>query len=100
VAKKKALKKRGTAVRRSPSLFRPPEADVGRTVSVSVKSAAEHEILFTLADGTKLYAKVVPNGVVRSLEKYNPNGDPVYVVQAGLLLRTEVPKKLRRRVKP
>lgn len=99
LAKKKASGKRGTAGRK-PSLFRPPAADVGRTVSVAVKTSSDHDILFTLTDGTKLYAKVVPNGISRSLDKYNPNGDPVYLVQAGLLLRTEVPKKLRRRVKP
>jgi len=93
VVKKKARKK-VTA-----SLFSQPPIDVGRTVEVTVKNAIERETVFTLSDGTKLHAKVIAPSITRSLEKYNPNGDPVYLIQAGLILKTVVPKRLKRKLK-
>jgi hypothetical protein len=56
--------------------------------------------VFTLTDGTKLYAKVMTPSILRSLDKYNPTGDPIYVIQAGLALKTVVPKRLKRKVTP
>jgi len=88
------------ARRRRPSLFTPPQAEVGRTVDVGIKSAAEGESVFTLTDGTKLHVKVAVPSITRSLDKFNANGDPVYLVQAGLMLKTVVPKRLRRKVTP
>jgi hypothetical protein len=73
---------------------------VGRTVEVGIKSTIEGETVFTLSDGTKLHARVMAPSISRSLDKYNPNGDPVYLVQAGLLLKTIVPKRLKRKIKP
>ena len=96
----KRKKVRARSGRRKPSLFNPPQADFGRTVEVGVKSTREGETVFTLTDGTKLYAKVMTPSILRSLDKYNPTGDPIYVIQAGLALKTVVPKRLKRKVTP
>lgn len=98
MAKKKA-KSKGRGAKR-PTIFNPPQIDVGRTVEVGVKSAREGETVFTLTDGTKIHAKVMAPSILRSLDKYNPTGDPIYVVQAGVLLKTVVPKRLRKKIKP
>lgn len=94
-----AIKKVSRRSGRQPSLFSPPQLDVGRTVEVAIKSTIDRETIFTLADGTKIHAKVMAPSVSRSRDKYNPNGDPIYVIQAGLILKTVVPKRLKRKVK-
>ena len=94
MAKKRARKKSA-----APSLFMPPVIDVGQTTVVSVTPTQDAESIFTLSDGTKLYAKVLINSVERSKEKYNANGEPIYQIQAGIILKTEVPKKLKRKLK-
>ena len=94
---KRKVRRKNTRGR--PSLFTQPAVDVGRTVEVAIKSAIERETVFTLSDGTKLHAKVMAPSISRSLDKYNANGDPVYLIQAGLMLKTVVPKKLKRKIK-
>ena len=85
---------------RRPSLFTPPPPDFGRTVDVGVKSTRGSETIVTLTDGTKVHAKVMTTSISRSLDKFNANGDPIYIVQAGLSLKTVVPKRLKRKIKP
>jgi len=95
MAKRKRAKRKSA----SPSLFTPPVIDVGRTISVSATTVRDAESAFSLSDGTKLYAKVVISAVERSKEKFNASGEPVYQIQAGILLRTEVHKSLKRKLK-
>lgn len=94
-----AKKKKARAKAGRPALFTPPPADFGRTVEVGIKSAREGETVLVLTDGTKVHARVLPTSIARSLNKFNANGDPIYVIQAGLVLRTDVPKKLKRKIK-
>jgi hypothetical protein len=92
VAKKRSKKKSIAA----PSVFSPPVVDVGQTVQVSIKSANQSEAVFSLSDGTVLHANILLTAIERSLEKFNPNGEPIYQITAGLMLKTVVPKKLKR----
>jgi hypothetical protein len=96
---KKQAKKRARKRTAAPSLFTPPIMDVGQTTLVSVTPTRDAESTFTLSDGTKIYARVMISSVERSKEKYNPNGDPVYQIQAAIILRTEVSKNLKRKLK-
>jgi hypothetical protein len=98
MAKKKTKKGKKTAAVAPPSLFTPPAVDIGRTVEVAVKSERQGDTTFTLADGTVIHAKVIASSVARSLEKFNPNGEPVYLIQAGLMIKTVVPKKLKKKI--
>lgn len=82
-----------------PSLFKPPVADIGKTVSIPIKSTKEAESIFTLSDGTTLYARVVITEIQRSKTKYQPNGEPIYQVGGGIALRADVAKKLKRKIK-
>src|ERR1700733_12203869 len=93
---KKVVKKRAV---KGAALFSPPQVDIGRTVVVAVRKADDRELDFALADGTKLHVKVLIPSILRSLNKFNANGEPVYQIQAGVMLRTEVKKSLMRKLK-
>jgi hypothetical protein len=93
---KKVAKKRADS---RPSLFSPASADIGKTVTVAIKKADDRELDFVLADGTKLHVKVMIPTVLRSLNKYLANGEPVYQIQAGVMLRSDVKKSLTRKLK-
>jgi hypothetical protein len=92
-ARKKAVKKR------QPKLFRPPVANIGESVAVEVKTTTENWSRYALADGTHLRVKPVVSVIRRSTEQYNPGGDPVYLIQAALVIQTDVPPKLKKRIK-
>jgi hypothetical protein len=97
MARKKAAKKK------SPQIVVPPAAapviDLGRTVPVAIKRSPKPDtVAMTLADGTRLKLKPVVMHVERS-KKFNPNGDPIYQIQTGLVLSVIVPRKLKRKVK-
>ena len=97
MAKKSAKKKKKKS--KVPSLFAPPAIDIGNTIAVSIKQTRDAESTYALSDGTKIHARLQINSVERSKEKYTANGEPVYQVQAGIILRTEVAKKLKRKLK-
>jgi hypothetical protein len=89
-------KRRATAVETvSPPVM--PLIEMGKKVGVKVKSSSTEEIVYTLSDGTKLHLRPILANVERSLEKFNPTGDPLYQVAAALLIHTVVPKKLKRK---
>jgi len=74
-----------------------PLLDLGPTVSLVVKKASAEDIVYTLSDGSKLKLRPIIFDVRRSLNKYNPAGEPIYQVQTGLIVQTEVPKRLKRK---
>lgn len=93
MAAKKAAKKAKGKVAGAPAAGM---IDLGRTVTVSTKKFSVQEVLVTLSDGTKLQMRPVLMNIQRSLDRFNPNGDPIYQIQAGLVMNTLVPKKLKK----
>jgi hypothetical protein len=74
-----------------------PLIDLGKTVSVTVKSSTAEDIIYSLSDGTKLRLRPVIISIERSKQKFNPSGEPIYQIQAGLIMQPSVPKKLKRK---
>lgn len=52
---------------------------------------------YVLADGTQLKVKVVLADVLRVEGQYSPNGDPLYTVNAQIVVASNSPDSLRRR---
>ncbi len=50
---------------------------------------------YLLADGTKVKLKAVAATIIR-FDEYQPNGDPVYLVNASNVVATDVPENLKR----
>jgi hypothetical protein len=95
VRKKTAVRARTAAVAAVVPTAVP--VDMGKKVSVKVKSSSADEIVYTLSDGTKLTLRPVLMNIERSLNKFNPLGDPIYQLGTGLVMQTVVPKKLKRK---
>lgn len=53
---------------------------------------------YVLHDGTTLKVKAVLADVLRIEGQYAPNGDPLYTVNASLVVSTNVPENLKRKV--
>ena len=95
-----ATKRRG---RRSIETVLPPVApliDLGKTVSVTVKNFTAEDITYSLSDGTKLKLRPVIISIDRSTQKFNPSGEPIYQIQAGIIMQPIVAKKLKQKAKP
>jgi hypothetical protein len=75
----------------------PQLIDLGASVPVSVKSASANEIVLTLSDGTKMRVKPVVMGIARSTEKFNATDEPIYQFNVGMMIVTDVPKRLKKR---
>jgi len=55
---------------------------------------------YKLSDGTTLKIKLVLQGVKR-LSKWNPDGNPIYVINSQNIVRVvNVPEKLKRKPQP
>ena len=55
---------------------------------------------YKLSDGTTLKVKLVVTGVKR-LEKYQPDGSPIYMIQSTNAVRAvNIPKELKAKLKP
>ncbi len=52
---------------------------------------------YLLADGTKVKLKAVAATIIRFDGEYQPNGDPVYLVNASNIVATDVPDNLKRK---
>jgi hypothetical protein len=97
-----ATKKRKSAKPKAPEIVMPPAPpviDLGKRIALTVKRTSADEITFELSDGAKVLVKPVLMGIERSLQKYNAAGDPLYQVNAGLMVNVVVPKKLKRKLK-
>lgn len=58
---------------------------------------AEKWNTYVLHDGTTLKVKAVLADVLRVDGMYAPNGDPVYTINAQLLVNTNAPENLKRK---
>lgn len=54
---------------------------------------------YILHDGTELKLKAVVAEVLRLEGQYQPNGDPVYTVNASIIVNTNSPEQLKRKEK-
>ena len=73
--------------------------DVAEGADVEFEEEREHWNSYRLKDGTLLQVKLVLTKVKR-LNKWNPDGDPVYVIQSQNVVRvSNIPKELKRMVK-
>jgi len=69
--------------------------DMSKTVDLDWTSEKEYWNEYKLDDGTVLKVKIVLRGVRRA-EQHNPDGTPIYLINAQNVVRaTKVPKELR-----
>lgn len=96
-----AAKRKASRRKQAPTLPLPPPTfvDIGKTVEVTVRKASAETVDLTLSDGTVLQVRPVVMNVVRSKEKFNPLGEPIYNVNIGMVIHTKVPPRLRRKKK-
>lgn len=79
-----------------PKPFSPvPPFDFGTTVPVGVKSFDSPPMRVTLTDGTKLEVQTMIVDIMRSADRYNEKGEPVYAVRTGQLIKSIVPPRLK-----
>ena len=75
------------------------EVDIEKTVEIDWDSEEEYWNEYKLKDGTTMKVKLVLKGVRRAIDQYNPDGNPVYMLQSMNVVRVlDVPKKLRKKL--
>jgi len=60
-------------------------------------TATKYGLPIDLLDGTQIKAKFVVSAIAR-LEEYKESGDPVYIVNAQVVLSTSSPDELKKKV--
>jgi hypothetical protein len=74
--------------------------DIAEGEDVDFEEVKEYWNVYKLKDGTTLKVKLVLIGVKR-LEKHNPDGSPIYVIQSQNIVRAvDVPEELYAKPKP
>lgn len=73
--------------RGAPPGVRITQKDYSEGVDLDFSDEQEHWNIYTLDDGTTLKVKLVLRGVKR-LKKFNPDGNPMYVIQSQTIVRT------------
>jgi hypothetical protein len=74
--------------------------DIAEGEDVDFEEVKEYWNVYKLKDGTTLKVKLVLIGVKR-LEKHNPDGTPIYVIQSQNIVRAvDIPKELYAKPKP
>jgi hypothetical protein len=71
----------------------------GKTVegeSVEFDPVREEWSTYTCQDGTTLRLRSVVTEIIR-LDEYNPQGDPIYMINSQNILRADIPEKLKRK---
>jgi len=68
------------------------------TYQADSENGGEQWSAFTLHDGTALKVKAVLVSVLRVEGAFTPNGDPLYQANASLVVSTNAPESLRRKV--
>lgn len=63
---------------------------------VEVQNSQESWSQYLLGDGTNLKVKVVVTEVWRAEDKYDNEGNPVYIVKSGNILVVNAPDNLRK----
>jgi hypothetical protein len=63
---------------------------------VEILKSEEKWSVYTLANGTKVRMKPVVADVLFVPGEFNPDGEPLYITRAGLMISTKSPAKLRK----
>jgi len=72
--------------------------DLSEGEEVDFVNEKEEWNVYKLSDGTTLKVKLVLVNVVRSRDKYDPLGNPIYGITSQNIVKTlNVPEKLRRK---
>jgi hypothetical protein len=69
----------------------------GPSEPIDIVSSKEGWSEYTLADGTVIRAKGVLLDVKRLVNQYNPEGDPIYVLQLTMVNQARVPDNLKKK---
>jgi len=67
-------------------------------VPISIDHMREEWNQYVLSDQTLLKARLIVTEVIRLVDEFTPEGDPVYVIKSANIVATECPPDLRRRV--
>jgi len=65
-------------------------------VEVDFKVLKEDWNEYDLADGTRVKVKYVASNMVRLINEYDNDGDPIYLVKSSNVLALSVPENLKR----
>lgn len=85
--------------RGAPPGMRITQKDFQEGTEVDFSEEEEHWNIYRLGDGTILKVRLVLQGVKR-LKKYNPDGNPIYLIRSQNIVRTiNVPEKLKEQPK-
>lgn len=63
---------------------------------LNFESEKEPWTVYTLEDGTVLKIKTILGNVARLVDRYKPDGEPIYILGVGGVPMLEVPVELRR----
>jgi hypothetical protein len=64
---------------------------------VDFEAPPENFVTYTLSDGTTIKLKTSLLEVVRVINEYGPNGDPVYLFSAQQILNVNSPEELKQK---
>ena len=66
-------------------------------VVVPVNTSHEHQASYILADHTALSMRTVVIQVIRLIDEYTHDGDPIYLVKSQNIVSTSSPESLRKK---
>lgn len=67
---------------------------------IGVDSMNEHQNSYLLSDGTSLSMRSVVVQVARVVDRYDKEGNPVYIIKSQNVLAVSAPENLRRGQRP
>lgn len=75
--------------------------DLEKAEDIDIMEEKENWNVYKLRDGSELKLKLVVTGIKRLTTKWQPDGNPIYLVNSQNVLRLgHVPKKLKAKPKP
>ena len=68
-----------------------------KMTTIDVLKTVDEWSTYKLADGTAIKVKPIIIHIKRVVGKFDPNGDPIYFVQAGMAVDAQVPSRLKKK---
>lgn len=85
--------------RRMPIRIRPE--DLEKAEDIDIKEEKENWNVYKLEDGSQIKLKLIVTGVKRLTTKWQPDGNPIYLVNSRNVMRlAHIPKNLKAKPKP